>query len=161
MGAGWQREGRNLFLWEGSGGGQGKAMSSSFWSSVLRSSRKRVGVRMCEEPVQQGRVGEVGLLPQDLQLRSLGKQALTLRTQEFRLLRNIGVQPPGDPSPGNPSPGPSELRNPAACLGLPDTGPTQAPGFGDPIGVHCQPYPLMHLQGQPQHPGVPALASHQ
>lgn len=62
VGAGGRREGRrSLFLWGWRGAGQGKAMSSSFWSSILRSSRKRVGVRMCEEPGQRGRVGEVDL----------------------------------------------------------------------------------------------------
>lgn len=63
--------------------GQGKEMSSNFWSSILRSSRKRVGVRMCEEPGQEGRVGVDASVPDTSQLGrlSLGDQALALSTQ--------------------------------------------------------------------------------
>lgn len=61
---GWQKKRREFISLEREGGrsgwgqeDQGRAIFSSFWSSVLRSSRKRVGVRMCEEPGQEGRAG--------------------------------------------------------------------------------------------------------
>lgn len=41
----------------GAGGGQGRGMSSSFWSSILRSSRKRVGVRTCVRGPRAGAQG--------------------------------------------------------------------------------------------------------
>jgi hypothetical protein len=63
----WLTERReSLFPWKGGAeaeDSQGRAMSSSFWSRVLRSSRNRVGVRMCEEPGQEGKAGEVGGSP--------------------------------------------------------------------------------------------------
>lgn len=76
-------------------------MSSNFWSSILRSSRKRVGVRMCEEPGQEGRVGADASVPATSQPGSLGDQALTLSTPGTH--RDPA---PADPSRGTQAPAP-------------------------------------------------------
>lgn len=85
--------------------GQGKGMSSNFWSSILRSSRKRVGVRMCEEPGQEGRDGLDALVPDTSQpgRLSLGDQALTLSTPCTH--RDPAL---ADPSRGAKSPSPTQ-----------------------------------------------------
>lgn len=73
--------------------GQGREMSSSFWSSVLRSSRKRVGVRMCEEPGQENGVGGAASAPDTPQVGCLGNQALTLRPQKAHPSEREGSTP--------------------------------------------------------------------
>lgn len=106
MGAG-PRQKRGLYF-SGKGGvqvrvgldGQGKEMSSNFWSSILRSSRKRVGVRMCEEPGQEGRVGVDASVPDTSQPGRLspGDQALALSTPCTHRGQPQPT-PPGEPRP--------------------------------------------------------------
>ena len=68
-------------------------MSSSFWSSVLRSSRKRVGVRMCEEPGQEDGAGGAASAPDTPQVGGSGNQALILRIQKAHPLEREGSTP--------------------------------------------------------------------
>lgn len=69
-----------------SGGGQGRETPSSFWSRVFRSSRKRVGVRMCEEPGREGGAVRVALAPDPSTQRVVQKHPGS---------QDSGVSPPG------------------------------------------------------------------
>ena len=135
--------------WEG----QGREMSSSFWSSILRSSRKRVGVRMWEEPGgHEGRAGGAAL-DTDAALHSpppcpqpevSGNQVLTLRTQKSHPLETKGSTL--TPSLGSQALAPQESSyyfSPRAPRSYPSRGPRSVP------------------QGTPSSPGTPVSATHQ
>lgn len=113
--------------------GQGRETFSSFWSSILRSSRKRVGVRMCEEPGQEGRVGEMRSLPRLLTSRPparvLGRPGL----DSEHLLETQGSRPQVTPSLGTIAPATVKPRCSATSPhpGLSDTSHAEVPAFGD------------------------------
>lgn len=151
----WPRaEERTLFFWKGrvrsrgAGKGQGKAMSSNFWSSILRSSRKRVGVRMCEEPGQEGRVGVDAWVPATSQPGSLGDQALPLST--------LGTH--RDPVPAAPSRGTrlqpleTQIRSPplpqASQVPALHPEPSIRPSLLGDLGVQPQPKGPRHGGGR-------------